>query len=106
MSRLGCERDFPMTSVRLSVSALLVAAGTLMALQSPALAFFGRQFNERWCLQNNAAFGGWPDCAYRTYRECAAMQSGVGGLCMRNPAWATPPDRPRASRGTVGDYPR
>lgn len=79
---------------------ILLAAGALAtAWQAPASAF-GRQFNERWCLANNFAFGGTPDCAYRTYRECKAMQSGVGGFCNENPAWTMA----RGRRHAVPDW--
>lgn len=70
---------------------ILIAAGALLALLSaPAAAFpfFGRTYNEKWCLGYNEALSGLLDCSYYTWRQCEATLSGVGGFCVRNADWS------------------
>jgi hypothetical protein len=55
-----------------------------------------------WCAQFTDA-GGALSCAFVNYAQCLASVSGVGGLCMPNPALAFGPPtvvsrRPKARR--------
>lgn len=67
---------------------ILIAAGALLALlTTPAAAFFGHSYNEKWCLGYNYVLGDFLDCSYYTRRQCEATRSGLGGACIRNPSW-------------------
>ena len=40
--------------------------------------------NAPFCLATDSAFGGEPDCSYRTWAQCRASQPGVGVYCYMN----------------------
>src|SRR6516162_5430102 len=40
--------------------------------------------NAPFCLATDSAFGGEPDCSYRTWAQCRLSQPGVGVYCYMN----------------------
>jgi hypothetical protein len=50
-----------------------------------------------WCAQRYGRVGG-ESCYYRTYAQCMATISGIGGSCVRSPYYRGPAVEPRPYR--------
>jgi hypothetical protein len=60
----------------------------MLAVSSPADAQRARGYDPyKWCAVYGGLFagGGGTNCGFRTYRQCLATVSGVGGTCQPNP---------------------
>jgi hypothetical protein len=64
----------------------LALATMLVTLPRPGEAYY----NYPWCAQYSDGSGVF-SCAFANYAQCLASVSGVGGLCMPNPALAFAP---------------
>ena len=82
-----------MRGVRALIAVTVLAAGVSLVAAKPAKAFFFGGYNEAWCF-----VGVMTDCSYFTLQQCLATASGLGGQCMRNPAWTGPQQEPARRR--------
>jgi hypothetical protein len=70
----------------------------LVAIVGAAPSSFAQTaYDYPWCAQyDSRTAGGALSCYYRTYQQCMATISGIGGSCMRSPYYRGP--EPRAER--------
>src|SRR5262252_5083108 len=68
------------------ILALAIAAGTIASIVDTA-----RPQTSAWCALLD---GDEQQCNYNTQQECLATVSGVGGVCIMNPAAAAPQAMP------------
>jgi hypothetical protein len=74
------------TNERRNVLTALALAAMLVTVPRSGEA----HYDYPWCAQFTDASGVF-SCAFVTYAQCLASISGVGGLCMPNPAFAFGP---------------
>ena len=87
---------------RNGIGALMVGACLLASLllasfggTTTAVAQNGQVGRSAWCV-DMASLGGYLDCSYNTYAQCAAAARGVTNICMANSYYVPkPPQRPR-----------
>jgi len=84
-------RLLPLAAVALAVPMLAVAAPSARAQQLPYDPY-------PWCAVYNALYGGASNCGFRTYAQCMATVSGVGGFCAPNQFYNPDPRAPRGYR--------
>ena len=76
-------------------SACLVASLVVFLSASAAAQPNGQVGHSAWCV-DLASLGGYLDCSYHTYEQCAAAARGVSNVCVANSFYAPrPPQRPR-----------
>lgn len=51
-----------------------------------------------WCAVYSESTVGATNCGFSTLAQCRATISGVGGMCMPNPAYVGPPPRAQPKR--------
>ncbi len=51
-----------------------------------------------WCAVYSESTVGATNCGFSTLAQCRATISGVGGMCIPNPAYVGPPPRPQPKR--------
>jgi Protein of unknown function (DUF3551) len=63
---------------------VLIGIALMMMSDEAAFAqdYSTSQYCSPWCLQFRS---GSQDCSYNNFEQCRASQSGVGGVCVRNP---------------------
>src|ERR1700704_7200979 len=87
----GKSEEAPVRAMALSMLVLATAL-TVAPRASEA------RYSYPWCAQYSDA-GSVFSCAFVTYEQCLASVSGVGGLCMQNPAGWFHPRHAEARRG-------
>ena len=73
------------------MSPVALPGGTAVAVEQPN----GQVGRSAWCV-DLASLGGYLDCSYHTYEQCAAAARGVTNICMANSYYTPrPPQRQR-----------
>ena len=83
--------------LRNGIGALVAGACLLASLggTTTAVAQNGQVGRSAWCV-DLASLGGYLDCSYNTYAQCAAAARGVTNICMANSFYVPrPPQRQR-----------
>jgi hypothetical protein len=77
---------------------ILGPLAVLMAFVGAAPSSFAQSaYDYPWCaLYGSRAGGGAQSCYYKTYAQCMATMSGIGGTCIRSPYYRGP--EPRGER--------
>ncbi len=74
----------------------ILAVGFTVSPQAIGLAQAGVEYP--WCAVYSQATVGATNCGFSTLAQCRATISGVGGLCLENPAYVGPPPRAQPKR--------
>jgi hypothetical protein len=76
----------------IGLSAVALLAATMVALPSPARA----EIQYPWCVQYGGGRNGIgaTSCAFVSFAQCMATASGLGNMCVENPAYPGAPSRP------------
>lgn len=75
----------------IGLSAVALLAATMVTLPSPARA----EIQYPWCVQYGGGRHGIgaTSCAFVSFQQCMATASGLGNMCVENPAYTGPPNR-------------
>ncbi|MBS0245914.1 MAG: DUF3551 domain-containing protein [Proteobacteria bacterium] len=76
------------------ISTTLLIAGALLSSPRPAAA----EIIYPWCAVYSERLVGATNCGFSTPVQCRAALSGLGGMCMQNPAYNAPVSEPRPKR--------
>jgi hypothetical protein len=77
------------------IFAILALAGAALAGTTTA-SLSQTAYDYPWCaLYGSRTAGGAQSCYYKTYEQCMATMSGIGGSCIRSPYYRGP--QPRGS---------
>ncbi len=80
-------------------SAALVATLALGVTLSPqAVSVVQADIEYPWCAVYSESTVGATNCGFSTLAQCRATISGVGGMCIPNPAYVGPSPRPQPKR--------
>ncbi|WP_168192837.1 DUF3551 domain-containing protein [Undibacter mobilis] len=91
--RFGLDLRLPLSAAMLL--ALVIASAASLQAISPARA--GVEYP--WCAVYSEWSVGATNCGFTTLAQCRATISGVGGMCVENPAYQPPaPRKPRKPR--------
>jgi len=79
-----------------AAAVVALALGFTLTPQAVGVAQAGIEYP--WCAVYSEFTVGATNCGFSTLAQCRATISGVGGMCMPNPAYVGPPPRPQPKR--------
>lgn len=79
-------------------TALAAILALVFTLSPPAVGATQAGIEYPWCAVYSESTVGATNCGFSTLAQCRATISGVGGMCMPNPAYVGPAPRPQPKR--------
>jgi hypothetical protein len=75
----------------------VIALAGAAFLGGPTSSLAQTPYDYPWCaLYGSRTGGGAQSCYYKTYQQCMATMSGIGGTCIRSPYYRGPQPRGQA----------
>lgn len=92
------RQKMPGLALPLPSAALIATLALGFILSPPAIDAAKAGVEYPWCAVYRESTVGATNCGFSTLAQCRATISGIGGMCLANPAYVGPPPRHQTKR--------